>query len=38
MTQWTPVSSNAFDAQGSLTFTQPLTPASSQQFYAIQLE
>jgi hypothetical protein len=38
MTQWTPVSSNAFDAQGSLTFTQPLTPASSQQFYAIELE
>jgi hypothetical protein len=35
---WIPVSSNAFDAQGRLTFTRPITPATNRQFYVIQLD
>ena len=36
--QWTPVSSNQFNATGGFMLTNPITPGSPQTFYRLQLQ
>jgi hypothetical protein len=38
LNQWTMVSSNACDANGNFSVTNPVNPSVSQQFYIIQMQ